>query len=216
MECAIINRMADRKNKPWRERYLRQLGKYLDASSGETIDARFKEDVESLRSLGDGLESVSNLYAWHREHKPTLFMRKYRLSESLYDFIYHYIKTNEIDVSLIGAGVILVSELDGTAIDGADGDAWTRYMRNKVAFDSTEYYSSELKIVLVSSTVSPNHIMEFLRDGEVKAFMTEKRKLLTDDEKIGRIKQSGNRLRDLAVYHLKKIQVLLTVRWRIS
>lgn len=137
----------------WQRNAERLIEIYLDINTGE-IDDVFKEHVQYLRDNIDKLDDTSypsNLYP----SILTTFMRHLGFPTEMRAFLRHYIKTNEIDLSLVRPPIAAIDERDNS------------YRLNTDDSDQDEYWEDypdqkQFKLVIPNGTRT-SEIIEFVK-----------------------------------------------------
>ena len=137
----------------WQRNAERLIEIYLDINTGE-IDDVFKEHVQHLRDNIDALDTTSYPSSLH----PSLlsqFMKYFSFPSEMKAFLRHYIKTDEIDLSLVKPPIAAIDDRDNTYrlnIDDVDQDEyWEDYPDQK-----------QLKLVIPNGTRT-SEIIEFVK-----------------------------------------------------
>lgn len=137
----------------WQRNAERLIEIYLDINTGE-VDDVFKEHIQHLRDNLDSLDDTTyppNLYP----SLLTQFMTYFGFPTEMKALMRHYIKTDEIDLSLVHPPIAVIDERDNT------------YRLNNDDADYEEYWEDypdqkEFKLVIPNGTRT-SEIIEFVR-----------------------------------------------------
>jgi len=159
----------------WQRNSERLIEIYLDINTGE-IDDIFKEHVQHLRSNIDAIDEAPyppNLYPSPLTH----FMRQFSFPTEMKALMRHYIKADEIDLSLVRPPIAVIDERDNTYrlnIDDVDHEEyWEDYPDQK-----------EFKLVIPNGART-SEIIEFIR--QEKPYI---------DKQLGNVDMSRNKKKE--------------------
>lgn len=174
------------KEPPSRTKAKAILGRFVDLSTNEIIDPRFKEHVEYLRSLEDIDEYgfPSGLFP----SKLNILMREFNLPKEMKPLIRNFLKKDKIDFTLVKSSLLLISEIDKTSVTNLDAEDLS---------ELEDYVDNQNLILIIPSGATINEIVDFVRMN--KRFIKEKQQLVAP---VRRTKSRPNSRRDKAILEL--------------
>lgn len=187
-------------------------------------DESFSHDIESLRkSKVDILKSTyENIVEFEdgevsADEVPSplhLIMMKYNLPLVMEDFVYHFIKYDELDLNKLRNGVYLV---DTKAMEASgDGDNERNYHSYVYDTERNNYIEVTLAVPVHATTTQINDTIT-----QYKQFIKDRQMVANDNTPLSRVRSEYYALRDKEIMRLhdkglppRKILWKLPVEWR--